>query len=36
MKTVFALVVFAVIVKLVLVLVPIVDVALGCKYMCGI
>jgi hypothetical protein len=36
MKTVFALALFALIVKLVLVLVPIVDAALGCKYMCGI
>jgi hypothetical protein len=36
MKLIVALALFALVIKLVLVLVPIVDVALGCKYMCGI
>ena len=36
MKLVIGLIVFAVVVKVVLVLVPIVDAVLGCTAMCGI
>ena len=36
MKLVIGLILFAVAVKIVLVLVPIVDAALGCTAMCGI